>query len=146
MTTRAGSSAPSASCVTPAKAIREADAIGRQVSSTGDDEMLNKIVAGLMAVLVAMTAVAANPEPAEAGHRGGRVAAGIAAGIIGLGILGAYANARDRHYYRSYEYARECYPGPERCGYTGRRCFYNDWGDYVCRRGQWRCWRETICD
>lgn len=106
--------------------------------------MLRKFLAPVMALVLTFGAVASTYEPAEAGHRGGRIAAGVAAGIIGLGILGAYANARDRHYYRTYE--RECYPGPERCGYASRRCHYNSWGDYVCRRGEWRCWRETICD
>lgn len=107
--------------------------------------MFKKILGSLMAVALAFGAVASTYEPAEARHRGGRVAAGIAAGIIGLGILGAYANSRDRGYEYRYR-ARECYPGPEQCGYGARRCFYNDWGDYVCRRGQWRCWREEICE
>ncbi len=107
--------------------------------------MLKKLLGGVLAITLAFGAVASTYQPAEAGHRG-RVAAGVAAGIIGLGILGAYAHARDRHYYRGYSRVRECYPGPERCGYTRRRCFYNSWGDYVCRRGKYRCWRDTICD
>lgn len=105
--------------------------------------MLKKLLAPVMAVALAFTAVAATPQPAEAG-RAGRVAVGVAAGIIGLGILGAYAHARDRHHYRTY--ARECYPGPEHCGYGPRRCFYNSYGDYVCTRGHWRCWRDQVCD
>lgn len=102
-------------------------------------------IAKTVAAPVAALALAFGPlnmataTPAEAGH-GGRIAAGVAGAIIGLGVLGAYAHARD-HYY-----VRECYPGPERCGYGPRRCFYNDYGDYVCRRGEWRCWRERYCD
>ena len=108
--------------------------------------MLKKILGSLMAMTLAVGMITAQPSTAEAGHRGGRVAAGVAAGIIGLGVLGAIAHAdehRNRGYYRS---SGECYPGPERCGYSNRRCFYNSWGDYVCRRGEYRCWRETICE
>ena len=111
--------------------------------------MLKKFLNSLMALALAAGVMAAQPTTAEAGHNGGRVVAGVAAGIIGLGILGAYANARDREYYGPRTYYRSsggCYPGPERCGYSSRRCFYNDWGDYVCRGGQYRCWRETVCD
>ena len=61
--------------------------------------MLKKIINSLMAVALMVGVTASTIQPAEAG-RGGRVAAGVAAGIIGLGILGAYANARDREYYR----------------------------------------------
>ena len=105
--------------------------------------MMKKLMNVLMAITLAFGAIAVQPSDAEARNRGARVAAGVAAGIIGLGILGAAANARERHYYRS---SGECYPGPERCGYGAKRCWYNNWGDYVCRRGEYRCWRETICD
>jgi hypothetical protein len=112
-----------------------------------DRTMLKKLMSSLMALTMAFGIMAAVPSDAEARNRGGRVAAGVAAGIIGLGVLGAYAHARDhgghRTYYRS---SGECYPGPERCGYTSRRCSYNSWGDYVCRGGQYRCWREEVCD
>lgn len=105
---------------------------------------LKKLVAPLMVLTMAFGAVATSYEPAEAGRRHrGNVAAGVAAGIIGLGILGAYANARSPRHYREVE---ACYEGPEHCGYTKDRCHYNRWGDYVCRRGEWRCWRETICE
>jgi hypothetical protein len=105
--------------------------------------LFKKIIAPLMVLTLAFGAVASTYEPAEAGHRG-RFAAGVAAGIIGLGVLGAVANAHGRrHYYRDVE---TCYEGPEHCGYTKDRCHYNSWGDYVCRRGEWRCWRETVCD
>lgn len=105
--------------------------------------MMKKLMTALMAITLAFGAVSVQSTDAEARSRGGRIAAGVAAGIIGLGILGAYANARDRGYYHS---SGECYPGPERCGYSQRRCWYNNWGDLVCRRGEYRCWRETICD
>jgi hypothetical protein len=109
--------------------------------------MIKKIVNALMAVMLMAGVTASSIQPAEAG-RGGRVAAGVAAGIIGLGLLGAYSHARDRdydrHYYRSG--GGECYPGPEECGWKNRRCFTNSWGDTVCRGGRWTCWRPTYCD
>jgi hypothetical protein len=101
--------------------------------------MMKKIMHALMALML-MAGVTASIQPAEAG-RGGRVAAGVAAGIIGLGLLGAYAHSRDRHYAHD-----ECYPGPEECGWKNRRCFTNSWGDTVCRGGRWTCWRPTYCD
>lgn len=104
--------------------------------------MLKKIMGSLMAVMLAFGTVMASTPPAEAGH-GGRVAAGIAAGIIGLGVLGAYAHARDRHYR---DYDEVCYKGPRECGWVGRRCFSNRYGETVCRGGRWTCWRDTHCD
>jgi hypothetical protein len=105
--------------------------------------MTRKIMYPLMALLLAFgTVTATTTHPAEAG-RGGRIAAGVAAGIIGLGILGAYAHARDRHY-RGYD--EVCYKGPKECGWVGRRCFENRWGEVVCRGGRWTCWRDTYCD
>ncbi|MCC7253039.1 hypothetical protein [Hyphomicrobium sp.] len=103
--------------------------------------MIKKVMQALMALALVVGVTASSIQPAEAG-RGGRVAAGIAAGIIGLGLLGAYAHERDRHY----RYAGECYPGPEECGWKNRRCFTNSWGDRVCRGGRWTCWRPTYCD
>ncbi len=103
--------------------------------------MLKKLMQPVMAVVLATGLIASSAPTAEAGHGRG-IGVGIAAGIIGLGILGAVAN-RDRYYSR---YAGECYPGPEECGFVNRRCFYNRWGDYVCRGGRWTCWRPTYCD
>ncbi len=112
--------------------------------------MLKKIMAPVLATMMAFTAVAASYEPAEAGnrHRGRGVAVGVAAGIIGLGILGAAANAgrhRSDVEYDDYD-DRECYRGPEQCGWTNRRCFENSWGERVCRGGRWTCWRDTVCE
>lgn len=103
--------------------------------------IIKKLMYAVMALTLVTGTVVASIQPAEAG-RGGRTAAGVAAGIIGLGILGAYAHSRDREYYRD----AECYPGPEECGWTNRRCYVNEWGDEICRGGRWRCWRPTYCD
>lgn len=109
--------------------------------------MLKKFMVSLLAVTLAFGAVmASNTVSAEAGN-GGRVAAGIAAGIIGLGVLGAVASARERSYgagYRAYD--EVCYKGPRECGWVGRRCFENRYGDEVCRGGRWTCWRDTVCE
>ena len=101
--------------------------------------MFKKTVSMVMAVVsmvgLSLTAAA----PAYADGRG--VGVGIAAGIIGLGVLGAVANAREREYHRE-----GCYRGPEECSWRDRRCFVNSYGDTVCRGGVYRCYRPTLCD
>ena len=73
----------------------------------------------------------------------GRRAAGVTAGaIIGLGILGAAAAARDRD---DYYYRDACYEGPRRCEVVGERCFYDRYGEYRCKDDV-RCWRPRVCD
>ena len=82
---------------------------------------------------------AASAQPAEAHRRG--VGAGLAIGaILGLGIAGAYAGPR------YYDDGPACYRGPRQCDYAGRRCWTNSYGERVCRGGEYRCWRPTICD
>jgi hypothetical protein len=105
--------------------------------------MIRKILHPLMALVLAAGFASATMQEAQAGHGRG-VAAGIAAGIIGLGILGAAASARDRDYY--YDDGPRCYRGPRRCGWENRRCFENRYGDMVCRGGDYVCSRPTICD
>lgn len=105
------------------------------------DLMLRKLSHSLMAATLALGVVASSVAPAEAG-RGGRVAAGVAAGIIGLGILGAYAHSRGRYY----DSEPACYRGPRECGWSGRSCYHNRWGDYVCRGGRYTCSRRVYCD
>ncbi len=110
--------------------------------------MLKKFTHAVMALVMAFGfAVSAAPN-AEA-RRGHGVGLGIAAGIIGLGILGAAANARDydgpRHY-SAYDDEDACYRGPRECHWSGRRCFENRWGDTVCRGGRYVCERPLICE
>ena len=103
--------------------------------------MFKKLTSFLMAAVTMIGLSMATVQPAAAGGRG--VAVGVAAGIIGLGILGAAANARDRDAY----YANGgCYKGPERCSWSDRHCFENRYGDTVCRGGVYRCYRPTICE
>lgn len=108
--------------------------------------MIKKILHPVMAAVVAAGLACATVEEAQAG-RGGRVAAGIAAGIIGLAILGAASRARGGGYYEDdYEPEPDCYRGPRRCTWENRQCFENRYGDYVCRGGDYVCRRPLICD
>lgn len=104
--------------------------------------MITKILHPFIGLLLVAGLTGASVQEAQAG-RGAGVAAGIAAGIIGLGILGAAANARDRDYY---DEGPACYRGPRRCGWEDRRCFEDRYGDMVCRGGDWLCRRPLICD
>ena len=101
--------------------------------------MWKKFMSAVMAVVTMAGLSIATVQPAEAGGRG--VGVGIAAGIIGLGILGAAASARGGDYD-----GRRCYRGREECGWSDRRCFENRYGDTVCRGGVYRCYRPTVCD
>ena len=104
--------------------------------------MFQRISQAAIVTILATGLAMSTYQPAEAGRRGGRIAAGVAAGIVTLGILGAYAHSRDRHRY----YEPACYRGPRRCRWVGRRCWHDRYGDYVCRRGYRKCWRPTYCD
>ena len=103
--------------------------------------MIKKLMSIFLAIAIAAGVALSTSEPAEAQRRGGAVAAGVAAGIIGLGILGAAAAANQPRYYAT----PACYHGPRECHYTGDRCWYNRYGEYVCRRGNYQCHRPLIC-
>lgn len=112
--------------------------------------MISKMISAVMAMVVACGLMFSSVAPAEA--RGGRgLGLGIAAGIIGLGVLGAAAHA-DRYYddgpryYSRYEDEGRCYRGPRECHWAGRRCFENRYGDTVCRGGRYLCERPVYCD
>ena len=101
--------------------------------------MMKKIVQSAAALALTAGIFAATAHDADAHRRGGGVAAGVAIGtILGLGIAGAYAGPR--------YYEPACYPGPRVCDYVGRSCWYNRYGERVCRGGEYRCWRERVCD
>ena len=104
--------------------------------------MIRQILHCVMALTLAAGMAAASVDQAEAG-RGRGVAAGVAAGIIGLGILGAAAHARDGY---DDDYDGGCYRGPRHCEWENRRCFENRYGDTVCRGGDYVCRRPMICD
>jgi hypothetical protein len=101
--------------------------------------MLKKLMQSAVAFALVAGIAAASAQPAEAHRRG--VGAGLAIGtILGLGIAGAYAGPR------YYDDGPACYRGPRQCDYAGRRCWINSYGERVCRGGEYRCWRPTICD
>lgn len=106
--------------------------------------MLRKILHPVLALALAAGMAATSVQQAEARHGRG-IAAGVAAGIIGLAILGAASRHRG-HYYDDYDDGGGCYRGPRRCGWENRRCFENGYGDYVCRGGDYICRRPVICD
>jgi len=104
--------------------------------------MLKKLMQSAAALTLVLGIAAVTSQQAEA-HRRGGLAAGVAIGtILGLGIAGAYAGPR----YHGYYDGPGCYPGPRRCGYVGRSCWFNNYGERVCRGGDYRCWRTQICD
>lgn len=101
---------------------------------------MKKIMQGAAAVALAAGIFAATAQDADAHRRGGGVAAGVAIGtILGLGIAGAYAGPR-------YYDGPSCYAGPRHCDYVGRSCWFNRYGERICRGGEYRCWRERVCD
>jgi hypothetical protein len=107
--------------------------------------MMKKIMQSALALALVAGTFAATTQQAAAGgrhhHHGGGVAAGVAIGtILGLGIAGAYAGPR------YYDEGPACYRGPRQCDYVGRSCWYNRYGERVCRGGEYRCWRPTVCD
>ena len=102
------------------------------------DDMFKKLISMTLAAAVLAGAAVSTVDTVEArGGRGVAIGAGVAAGIIGLGILGATAAPR--------YYGPSCYPGPRQCDYVGRRCWYNRYNEYVCTGGEYRCYRPTIC-
>src|SRR5205085_2373315 len=100
--------------------------------------MTKVITRTLLALTILFGLETAASRPAEAG-RGGGVAVGVAAGtLLGLGIAGAYAGPR---YYGPAYYGPGCYAGPRQCGWAGRSCWRNPYGETVCHGGEWRCCR-----
>jgi hypothetical protein len=105
--------------------------------------MTRKIASLVLALAVVLGSSAATVQPAEAHRRGGGIAAGLAVGtLLGLGIAGAYAGPR----YYGYDSGPGCYRGPRQCGWVGRSCWTNRYGEHICSGGYHRCWRPTICD
>ena len=105
--------------------------------------MCKKFTRAFLAMTIVLGLGAALSRPAEAG-RDGRIVAGVAVGtLLGLGIAGAYAGPR---YYGPATYGPGCYSGPRQCGWAGRSCWRNPYGETVCHGGEWRCWRPTLCN
>jgi hypothetical protein len=105
--------------------------------------MMKQLTSIVLAATVVAGTFITTSDDAEA-RRGRGFGVGVAAGVIGLGILGAAAaaNAGPRYY----GHGGGCYAGPRHCGWTGRSCWYNRFGEYVCGGGRYVCSRPTICD
>jgi hypothetical protein len=104
--------------------------------------MTKKILQSAAALALVAGIVAATTQDAEA-RRGRGFGAGLALGaILGLGIAGAYAGPR----YYDDDDGPTCYRGPRECGYVGRSCWHNRYGEKICRGGEYRCWRPVVCD
>jgi hypothetical protein len=100
--------------------------------------MFKKVLPVFAAVALVAGTMAATVQPAEAGRRG-NIGVGIAAGVIGLGILGAYSGAR--------AYNGSCYRVGGGCSYREGKCYINRYGEEVCRRGYKVCEpARTVCD
>ena len=107
--------------------------------------MRKTITHALLALSLAVAVGATSVGSVDA-HGRGNVAAGVAVGtLLGLGIAGAYAGPRYYGYGPAY-HGPGCYPGPRQCGWAGRRCWRDAYGEPICRGGEWRCWRPAICD
>src|SRR5436190_19543446 len=99
--------------------------------------MIKLITRAFLALAIVLGLDAAASRPAEAGRGGGGIVAGVAVGtLLGLGIAGAYAGPRyyggpydGPRYYGPAQYAPGCYPGPRRCGWAGRQCWRNPYGE-----------------
>lgn len=103
--------------------------------------MIKKFAAPALALSLAFGAIVAGSEPVEA-KKGRGVALGVAAGVVGLGLLGAAASANAGPRYNSH-----CYTVGGGCYWREGHCFYNRYGDYVCRRGHQVCEpRRTVCE
>ena len=105
--------------------------------------------ANALVMLVMTAGMAFSAAPQAQAHDHGGVGLGIAAGIIGLGVLGAAASAHERsdspHVYSRYDHDA-CYYGPRECHWTNRSCYENGQGDTVCRGGRETCERPLICE
>src|SRR5262245_28331570 len=98
--------------------------------------MSKKIMQFLLATGLVLGIAASTSQPTEARRRG--PAAGVAIGmVLGLGVAGAYALPLSFH--------PHCRALPLQCGWAGRTCSYDRWGDYVCQGGTWRCQRPAYC-
>jgi hypothetical protein len=103
--------------------------------------MIRKFIHPLAAVTLALGIAAGSVQPAEAG-RGGRFVAGVAAGAIGVGILGALAHSRAHAHYHG-----GCFEVGGGCYWREGRCYIDRFGREICRRGYRVCEpARVVCD
>ncbi len=99
-----------------------------------------------LAFVLAGGLMTANVQPASADYYGGgpAFAAGLATGIIGMGIIGAARSAPPPYYYGAYDDPR-CHPGPLECNTFAPPCYTNEFGENVCPPPARRCFRRPVC-
>ena len=107
--------------------------------------MRSWIKRGAIVALAAAVVFPVNVAPVAAHDHGGGFGAGVAAGILGLGVLGAIESERDRDYYEG-RYGPYCRPGPLECHTYEARCYRDEYGERVCPPAERRCFRREICD
>ncbi len=100
-----------------------------------------------LALVLAAGLASANVTPASADYWGGgpAFAAGLATGIIGLGIIGAARNYPPPYYYGAYDDPR-CHPGPLECRTFAPPCYADAYGANVCPPPGRSCYRRAICN
>ncbi len=81
-----------------------------------------------LALAAALMPATVSPAPAD-GWRGPGFGAGVAAGILGLGVMGAIEAERERDYYYG-NYGPACHPGPLECRMYDSPCFHDEYGAY----------------
>ncbi len=101
------------------------------------------------ALAVSAGLVAAGVAPASADRDGAWFGAGLATGIVGMGLIGAARAAPPPpppyyYYYGAYGDPR-CHPGPVECQAFAPPCFTNEFGEYVCPPPARQCFRRPIC-
>jgi len=95
--------------------------------------MLRRLVRSFATLILALSVVLAHVDHAEARH-GRSMFAGIAVGLIALAII--EASRHHRHHHRQ---VQSRYDHDPECGWRGRTCFDNSYGDHVCKGGEYVC-------
>lgn len=96
--------------------------------------MLKKLPVAVLTLLLTATITTASFDMAHAKKgRNKAFAAGIALGILGLGML---ESSRREH----------CERGPVRCRWVRGDCYYNRYDELICESRHRRCEREYYCD
>jgi hypothetical protein len=98
------------------------------------------------ALALAAGLVSAQVAPASADHDGAGFAAGLATGILGMGLLHAVPPPPPPppYYYGVYDDPR-CRPGRLECRTFAPPCYTSEWGEYVCPPPARRCFRRPVC-
>jgi hypothetical protein len=106
---------------------------------------MKRVIRPAATLFLAAAVVVVQMNGAEARKGRHARAFGIAAGVVGLGLLGAAAEAEAQRR-GAIGYHGGCYPGPLECDYVERPCSYNEYGDQFCPAPSRRCYHREICE